>query len=424
MYKLGITIYKEFLLLKRDVSGLILLFLMPLVLVITVTLIQDSTIRQLSDSKIEILVIDKDSDVLSESIISNLKKNDLFDVVSELNGEMIDENQANDLVLKGRYPLAIVIPNKMTANLDAKVSQNVEKILKEFEMDEDSIIDNIEILPQQIKLYFDPATQLSFRNGIKNAINLMVSKIETKTVYQILQRELEIEDELLESSDFITFLDINPRQNDKEIKPNSVQHNVPAWALFAIFFMVIPLSINIVKEKNQGTYVRLKTNPVAYRTILGGKILVYLTVCLLQFILLLLVGLYLFPYFGLPSLDINGSYFYLFIVAAFSGLAAIGFGILLGTIAETQEQSAPFGATATVILAAIGGVWVPVYLMPKFMQIVAEFSPMNWGLKGFYDVILRNCNFSDILPEITLLGLFFITMLSLAIYYDKMKNAI
>lgn len=424
MYKLGITIYKEFLLLKRDISGLILLFLMPLVLVITVTLIQDSTIRQLSDSKIEILVIDKDSDVLSESIISNLKKNDLFDVISELNGEQIDENQANDLVLKGRYPLAIVIPNRMTANLDAKVSQNVEKILKEFEMDEDPIIDNIEILPQQIKLYFDPATQLSFRNGIKNAINLMVSKIETKTVYQILQRELEIEDELLESSDFITFLDINPRKNDKEIKPNSVQHNVPAWALFAIFFIVIPLSINIVKEKNQGTYVRLKTNPVAYRTILGGKILVYLTVCLLQFLLLLLVGLYLFPYFGLPSLDINGSYFYLFIVAAFSGLAAIGFGILLGTIAETQEQSAPFGATATVILAAIGGVWVPVYLMPKFMQVVAEFSPMNWGLKGFYDVILRNCNFSDILPEITLLGLFFITMLSLAIYYDKMKNAI
>jgi len=132
----------------------------------------------------------------------------------------------------------------------------------------------------------------------------------------------------------------------------------------------------------------------------------------------------LFPYFGLPSLEINGSYFYLFIVAAFSGLAAIGFGILLGTVAETQEQSAPFGATATVILAAIGGIWVPVYLMPKFMQIVAEFSPMNWGLKGFYDVILRNCNFSDILPEITLLGLFFITMLSLAIYYDKMKNAI
>jgi len=424
MYKLGITIYKEFLLLKRDISGLILLFLMPLVLVITVTLIQDSTIRQLSDSKIEILLIDNDSDVLSESIISNLKKNDLFGVVSELNGEKIDENQANDLVLKGRYPLAIVIPNKMTANLDAKVSQNVEKILKEFEMDEDSIIDNIDILPQQIKLYFDPATQLSFRNGIKNAIDLMVSKIETKTVYQILQRELEIEDELLESSDFITFLDINPRKNDKEIKPNSVQHNVPAWALFAIFFIVIPLSINIVKEKNQGTYVRLKTNPVAYRTILGGKILVYLTVCLLQFILLLLVGLYLFPYFGLPSLEINGSYFYLFIVAAFSGLAAIGFGILLGTVAETQEQSAPFGATATVILAAIGGIWVPVYLMPKFMQIIAEFSPMNWGLKGFYDVILRNCNFSDILPEITLLGLFFITMLSLAIYYDKMKNAI
>jgi len=424
MYKLAITIYKEFLLLKRDISGLILLFLMPLVLVITVTLIQDSTIRQLSDSRIEILVVDNDSDVLSGSIISNLNQNNLFDVVSEIDGSQINEEQANDLVLKGRYPLAIIIPKDMSAKLNDKVSQNVEKILKEFELEKDTLANKTEIESQQIKLYFDPATQISFRNGIKNAINLMVSKIETKSVYQILQKELEIEGELLESDDFITFIDINPRKNDVEIKPNSVQHNVPAWALFAIFFIVIPLSINIVKEKNQGTYVRLKTNPVAYSTVLGGKIIVYLIVCMLQFILLLLVGLYLFPYFGLPVLDINGSYLYLFIVAAFSGLAAIGFGILLGTIAETQEQSAPFGATATVILAAIGGIWVPVYIMPKFMQVVAEFSPMNWGLKGFYDVILRNCTFSDILPEISLLGLFFIVMLALSIYYENLRNAV
>jgi ABC-2 type transport system permease protein len=34
-----------------------------------------------------------------------------------------------------------------------------------------------------------------------------------------------------------------------DIMPNSVQHNVPAWALFAIFFIVVPLSINLVKEK-------------------------------------------------------------------------------------------------------------------------------------------------------------------------------
>ena len=35
-----------------------------------------------------------------------------------------------------------------------------------------------------------------------------------------------------------------------------------------------------------------------------------------------------------------------------AGLAAIGFGVLLGTVANTQEQSAPFGATSVVVLAA------------------------------------------------------------------------
>jgi len=139
---------------------------------------------------------------------------------------------------------------------------------------------------------------------------------------------------------------------------------------------------------------------------------------------MLLVGLYLFPYLGLPDFEINGSYLLLFLVAIFSGLSAISIGILIGTIAETQEQSAPFGATLVVILAAIGGVWVPVFAMPKIMQLFAKISPMNWGLNCFYDVIIRNESFIDIVPEISLLALFFIILLSLAIYYDKVKNTV
>jgi ABC-2 type transport system permease protein len=180
----------------------------------------------------------------------------------------------------------------------------------------------------------------------------------------------------------------------------------------------------MVKEKNQGTFVRLKTNPISYATILGGKVLVYLTVCLIQFALMLLVGLYLFPYLGLPNFEINGSYFLLFLVAIFSGLSAIGIGILIGTIAETQEQSAPFGATLVVILAAVGGVWIPVFAMPKMMQIFAQISPMNWGLNCFYDVIIRNNSFMEIFPGLLMMGLFFVAMMAISIYYDKAKNSV
>ncbi len=422
MYKLRIATYKEYLLLKRDLGGLLVLFLMPLILLITVTLIQNSSFVNVDNVKIPILLIDNDADELSESIITNLKDTKTFEIYSEIDGIPIDEDQANKLVLQGKYQLAIIIPKNLTTNLKVKVSQNVDEILSEIGMEEESIKVKTKIETQQVKLYFDPTSHISFKNNIKNAIDKMVSKIESQSIYKAFQKELEIEGELFNNSSFISFLEVNTYQKGNEIKPNSVQHNVPAWALFAIFFIVIPLSINIVNEKNQGTFIRLKTSPISYATTLGSKILVYLAVCMIQFFLMLLVGFYLFPYIGLPELIINGSYILLFIVALFCGLAAIGFGILLGTLSNTAEQSAPMGATSVVVLAAIGGVWIPVFMMPEYVQFIAKASPMNWGLNAFYDVIIRNGSLLDISMEIFLLGLFFIVFLFSSIYYDKVKN--
>jgi ABC-2 type transport system permease protein len=423
MYKLWIAIVKEFLLLKRDVGGLIILFLMPLVLVITVTLIQNSSFVKDDNLKVPILVIDHDKDELSESIIQNLVRANTFDIFTDLNGEPINEDQANDLVLKGKYKMALIIPKGLTANLNKKVAQNVNKILNEMGVEDENDLDHEIIKTQEIKLYFDPAAHLSFKNEVKNTIDKLASKIESEAIYKNFQKELEIDGDLFDESKVFAFREVNPHQEDLEIRPNSVQHNVPAWTLFAIFFIIIPLSINIVKEKNQGTYVRLRTNPVSYTTILTSKILVYLAICMLQFLLILLIGIYFFPYIDLPKFMINGSYLLLFVVAIFSSLAAIGIGILLGTVSTTQEQSAPLGATLAVLLAAIGGIWIPVFMMPKFMQIFAVISPMNWGLNGFYDVIIRSGSLTDVLPEIGLLGLFFISMLMISIFYDKAKNA-
>jgi len=97
---------------------------------------------------------------------------------------------------------------------------------------------------------------------------------------------------------------------------------------------------------------------------------------------------------------------------------------MLGTIAKTQEQSAPFGSTAVVILAAIGGVWVPVFAMPKVMQYISKASPMSWGLEAFYDVLLRNGSLLTILPQLGYLFLFFIVTVTIALIYDEKKRAV
>lgn len=427
MYKFFMSVYKEMLLLKRDFGGLVILFVMPLVLIITITLIQDSTFKSVTESRMPILLVDNDKGEISKTVKQNLNESGSFEIVTQIDGVAITETTAKEAVFKGKYQLAIVIPEKLSHDLQLKVNQNVEKIVRNFGLAETTAApkEKLTVTSKEVKLYFDPATQLTFKNAVKGAIDKMISQIETKSIYSTFQDQLGEGDEpVFEQKSFITFKEIVPRVNDKEILPNSVQHNVPAWALFAIFFIVVPLSINIVKEKGQGTQIRLITNPVSYLVVIAGKTVTYLVICMIQFFLMVAVGVYLFPYLGLPTLDVGGKLILMSVVALFSGLAAIGFGILLGTIAKTQEQSAPFGATSVVILAAIGGVWVPVFAMPKMMQYLSHISPMNWGLSAFYDVLLRNGGLAEILPEINLLLLFFIITITISIWYDKKKRAV
>ncbi len=410
------------LLLLRDLGGIAILFIMPILLLIVITLVQDSTFKTISDIKIPVLLVDNDKGEVSKNIIENLSESNSFEILQKSS-----EEEAKEAVFSGKYQLAIVIPENLSASLQKKVDQNVEGILSKFGLEEDSLNVANDVIPQkEVRLYFDPATQVSFKSSVKNGIEKMISKIETQSIYKAFQTELGDEDEepIFDTENFIAFKEILPIKNNEEIIPNSAQHNVPAWTLFAIFFIIVPLSINLVKEKNQGTFVRLRTNPVSYTTVLGGKTIVYLGVCLIQFTLMLLVGIYLFPAIGLPGVDVSGKLPMLYIVALFSGLAAIGLGLLMGTIAKTQEQAAPFGATSVVILAALGGVWVPVFVMPKFMQLISKISPMNWGLEAFYDVFLRNGGFAKILPEISLLLLFFLVTIIIAIIYNKRKNAV
>lgn len=426
IYKLYQSVCKEFLLLKRDLGGVVILFLMPLVLIVMVTLIQDSTLKKFSNTKIPILLVDNDKGNVSHTVFKNLQKSDVFTVVTQIDSKPLTEAVAKEAVFKGDYQLAIIIPSRLSLDLQAKIDQNVENIVSSLGFADSTAVAKPKAIvnEKEVKLYFDPATQLSFKNAVMSSIDKMISQIETHSIYTAFQEQLGEGSASFEQKSFITFKEIVPRVNDKEIVPNSVQHNVPAWTLFAIFFIVIPLSINIVKEKTQGTFIRLRTNPVSNGIVLAGKTITYLIICMIQFYMMLAVAVFLFPHIGLPSLNIEGNLFMMTIVALFSGFAAIGFGILLGTVAKTQEQSAPFGATATIILAAIGGVWVPVFAMPKVMQIVAKSSPMNWGLNAFYDVLLRNADFIDILPEISLLFLFFIITITIALLYDKKKRSV
>lgn len=415
------------LLLLRDWGGLGILFIMPAILLIVITLIQQSTFKDANQTVMPIVLVNNDKGEIGESVEQNIAKTENLKLIDHWNDQKIDESVAQQLVSDGKYQIALVIPDGLSENLNKKINSNVEKILAEFAMEEtDSLLEESVKTSSElakIKIYFDPAVGETFKSGVKNDIEKLISKIESKQIYTVFEDQMGIETEgNMMSDSAIQFEEILAQKGKGGILPNTVQHNVPAWILFGIFFIIVPLGINIVKEKNLGTNIRIRTSPVSYATIASGKIITYLMICLIQFGVMLLIARFLFPQLGLIPFNPGMKIIPMIVIVLFSSLAAIGLGILIGTIMKTQEQSAPFGAIFTIILSAMGGIWVPVYLMPTIMQKIAVLSPMNWGITAFYDIILRNGNLFDISKELLFLFLFFVITFLLSLWINKRNN--
>lgn len=425
MFKIFHAILKELRLLKRDIVGFAIIFLMPVVLIITITSIQNSVEEGQNNIQLPILLANNDDGELSSNIISDLKGNGNYQIITSIDDQKLSEEQGRDLIKSGDYKILIVIPESFSVFIDEQTNKQVENLLKQVmpsENEAEPIASSEKA--KEVKIYFDPALRESFTSNIKRSIEGMVSELEKNTIYKSFEKELGANIDFFGSDNLIKFTETSINLDKGGIKPNAVEHNLPSWTLFAIFFIVIPLSINLVKEKNQGTYIRLRTLPISKFQLMMSKIIVYLVVCMVQFFLMLLVGIYLFPAMGLPNLNIDGKLFNMSVVAFFAGLAAIGFGVLIGTIAKTHEQAAPFGATSVVILAAVGGLWFPVFAMPESMQLMAKISPMNWGLEGFYDVLLRDVGLLSLVPNLLLLLTFFIINITIAVAYEKKTNQV
>ena len=79
---------------------------------------------------------------------------------------------------------------------------------------------------------------------------------------------------------------------------------------------------------------------------------------------------------------------------------------MIGSVFRTAQQSLTFGSISVVILSAIGGIWIPIYILPPVMQKIAQISPLNWALTAVNDLFLRDQGLLFILPNILKLLVF------------------
>ncbi len=421
--KLLYSIYKEYKVLTRDRAGLAITFIMPTVLILIITLIQDTTFRSVNEASVPLLIVDRDHDSLSVALEKSLINSKFFVITKK---QMTDEETKTEIA-KGTYFIGVIIPENTSKKLREKSGARVTKLLNSFSGDTTETENALDTNKLNVQLFFDPITKKSFKTTVSNSFERIISQIEMQSMMNALNEKMQESFPLakpspLEVTPIVNLKEDYASYNNSSIIPNSVQHNVPAWTLFAMFFICIPLAGNIIKERDDGSAFRLLTMPGSYMIVILGKMLTYVIVSLIQFALMLGVGVFVLPMMGMPELNIGDSLPILFLVAFSSGLAATGFGLLVGTIATSHDQASLFGAVFVIILAAIGGIWVPTFVMPEVMKNISVISPLNWGLEAFYGIFLRGSGFKEIFPEVAKLLIFFVASLGGAYLYQKYKR--
>ncbi|RLA73413.1 MAG: ABC transporter permease [Epsilonproteobacteria bacterium] len=376
---------KEFLLVLRDKHALAALFVMPAVFILIMSLALKDAFNE-EKALVSYTIVDRDHSVQSEKLLGLLGENRLLN----------ERNLTSDTDVQ----FMITVPKGFKRQFTSKSGR--EKPL---------IIEAAADVKQDLLALFKSQVISAFMQVRVDAIKTKLEKRSASSA-----RELDAI-----SFDEKKMMQVSFNALERDEKPNSTQQSVPAWIVFGMFFVIIPMSTIFISERKQNTLFRLLAMNVSLPLLFGGKIIPYLLINQLQVWVMIAVGMFVVPLFGAEALTLEGSVGALILVSLALSLSAIGLSMLIAVTVESVEQATTIGGIINILLGAIGGVMVPKFIMPDFMQTFSNVSPMSWGLEGFLDVLLRREGIEAVLPEVAALTLFGIVLLAVAAMIFKMK---
>ena len=347
---------KEMLIMLRDKQTILILFFMPLALIFFMTLAYKGVYAdKIYEKKITTVIENECKSPKANMLEKKIQSNKMIKRIELPPG--FDKDRVFE---QGKAQVLIVIP-------------------KGFEEG-----------TRPVELYFDPV----FDTGYKIAVRSLMTSLTVEVVMGI------------ENIDAVVAGLITEKTKKEMDVPSPLQLAVPAYAIFAMFFIAIPMSIGFLKEKNDGTLQRLFTYSVSPNTIALAKIIPYYIINIIQFVLMLFVGAFIAPYIIGTPFQMGTHLWHLIPITLVVAAATTGFGVLVAALAKTLEQSSTLAATGAILMGVLGGIMVPHFVMSHMMQKMAMISPIFWAHQSYLDVFLRNADFSIILPKLVVLALF------------------
>lgn len=366
MKQLLVFIRKEFYHVFRDRRTLLILFGLPVVQIVLFGFALSSEVKNIG-----IAVLDNAHDVQSEQIIAKIQSSSYFKVKEPVLNYPDIEKRFKD----GSIKCAVIFPANFGQDLYRKDGAQIQVIADAS----------------------DPNTATILTNYLTTIINNYQQQLNPtiKPSYQIIPelRQLYNEDQ------------------------NGSLNFIPG--VIALIFMIVSTaltSVAVVKEKELGTMEILLVSPFKPIMVLIAKAIPYLVLSLVNFIIILLLSVYLL------NVEIKGSLILLFAESILFIITCLALGLLISNLTNSQQTAMLISMMGMMLpTLLLTGFMFPIENMPMLFQIISHILPSRYYYAIVKAVMLKGLGFGYIWKETLILVGMCIVLLTLALKNFKIR---
>lgn len=385
MIKLAIKDLKLFF---KDRRSMLLTFAIPIALITLFAFAFGGVGKNTGNTKISLLVSDLDHTKISQNAIQQL------DSLKSLQIKPISLEQAEKAIKKGDESCVLVIQKGFSDSLTLGGTLPLELKYDEAKgievgLIQQSLIPTIAMLPFNLG---NPKTtmgnRLSKMTGVSNHKTKQDIQFQSDQLFDAISvgmSENKSHEQTNLASNFlggeIKMTKLVKSTNNNQL---GLLQAVAGTAVMMLLFSVVGIGMGLLNEKQEGTLKRLLYSPMNPINILFGKMLSTNIISILQLLVMFIFASLVF------GLDIFGHLSSMLITIIATAFACSAFGVLLASFAKNRQQVQGLSTLIILVMSAIGGSMIPLFIMPEFMQKLAVISVNYWSIQGFYDIFWRN----------------------------------
>jgi ABC-2 type transport system permease protein len=202
----------------------------------------------------------------------------------------------------------------------------------------------------------------------------------------------------------------NPIRIDTKI--TYIDFIAPGIIIFGLLIM-IPTSARImVHDKEKGFLARLLTTPLRPWEFLLGYSLCLVVIAIAQIIIFMVFGHWL-------GMNIVGNIWLAFLIFFLTGLCSIGIGMVVASLARTENQAEPLCWLISMPLAMLSGSWFSIEMMPTYLRQVANLFPYAHAIDAARRVLSRGIGLEAVSSDLLFLAVWAVAIFIIGTFFFR-----